>query len=223
MKITRRELKRLIETFISGHLGTIDARDPYDNLHQSIKNKFDEKGSMQNPPVSGREYFLMYRGDHETLGQIISLDDTMKSDDQTYVASGPDDSTYDDRTGESMSKQFDIFDDPMGESGYYSFDNILRHYKNTIPDLVVLSQKPHRAYTTGPGKTYIKNHGFYADDVNELTNLKNDLYNNGFKIINDTPQFSGKGGIFKVDSTHGGRVPSSIMGKFGFRALEPKV
>jgi hypothetical protein len=217
MKLSRKELKKLIESFITGPLGTMDASDPYEKLHPDIKAKFDFKGSKQSPPVSGREYFLMYRNNPETLAQIASLDDSMKSDDQPYEASGPDDTVFDHRTGESMSKQFDIFDDPMGE--YYSFDSIIKHYRAKMHDLSVHSKK--HEYKT-PTKNYIRHHSFYSEDDVELANLKATLYENGYRIINDSPPFSGKGGIYNVRTTYGGKISSSYVGKFAFSALEPE-
>ena len=221
MKLTRKELKRLIETFISGPFGTMDASDPYEKLHPDIKDRFNEKGSQQDPPVSGREYFLAtYGNSPEGLVQINTLSDALSSDEQTYDTDEIDDANFDSRSPEDMAKEYDTFEDPMRE--YYSINTIKKYYKDKVPDLVVRSKKAHKAYTSGPGKTYTNSHTFYSADQSALNNIKSLLYKLGYRIVNADPPFSDQGGMFKVSMpSKKYNIPESFVGKFAFVALEP--
>ena len=221
MKLKRRELKTLIDSFISGPLGTMDASDPYERLHPDIRDKFNERGSQQDPPVSGKEYFLAtYGSSPEGLVQINSISDALSSDDQPYEPSGRDDATFDSRSPADMKKEYDTFEDPMKE--YYSINTIKKYYKDKVPDLVVKSKKASEAYSSAPGKTYTHSHTFYTENRSALNNIKSLLYKMGYRIVNADPPFSDQGGMFKVSMpSKKYNIPESLVGKFAFVALEP--
>ena len=102
MKIKRSELRKLIESFISGPKGTMHVpdTDPYEDLDPKIKQKFSRETVSSNQLLRN---------------QIVDLDAAFKD--------GPDlddDDVLSPVTGAELERSMKVFDDPMGQYDHQS-------------------------------------------------------------------------------------------------------
>jgi hypothetical protein len=197
MKITRKQLRKLIESFISGPRGTIHVPDkePYSNLDPMIQSAYPRSHLLDNP---------------ESAESAMSFDQSLKDDSDINM-----------QTGEDLTKGMTAFDDPHGEYDRRTdFTSIIKNietkYQKQVPDLFINHPIRLGRYSSlGKPGTYA-NSNIFSVDEQALMQIKSDLEGYGLTITGPHHDFVS----FKTNSSSNTML-NGIAGKYYLKVDPP--